>query len=100
MQVLSNLACGEIEFGEPERAWAAVERLHALAADRPDLMDPVTIDTIARVEMTLGRYADAERTIEEGIRLYHARGFELTVSNAEHLLTLSTARRHLGDIRR
>jgi diguanylate cyclase (GGDEF)-like protein len=99
-QVLNNLACGEKAVGEPERAWAAVERLQALAADRPDLMDPVTIDTIARVEMALGRYTDAERTIEDGIRLYHVRGFELAASHAEHLLTLSTARRHLGDIRR
>src|SRR5438876_42211 len=61
-KILNNLACGEYEVGDPERAWAAVQRLRALAADRPDLMDPVTIDTIARVEMALGRYADAERT--------------------------------------
>jgi diguanylate cyclase (GGDEF)-like protein len=99
-QVLNNLASCELEFGEPERAWAAVERLHALAADRPDLMDPVTTETIARVEMALGRYTDAERRIEDGIRQYHVRGFELTHSYAEQALTLATARRHLGDTRR
>ncbi len=99
-KILNNLACGEYAVGEPKRAWAAVQRLRALAADRPDLMDPVTIDTIARVEMALGRYTDAERTIEEGIRQYHVRGFELTEGHAEQLLTLAIVRRHLGDTRR
>jgi diguanylate cyclase (GGDEF)-like protein len=99
-KVLNNLAYSEYLSGEPERAWVAVQRLHALAVDRPDLMDPLTADTIARVEMALGRYADAERTIEAGIRQYHVRGFELTHSYAEQLLTLATVRRHLGDTRR
>jgi diguanylate cyclase (GGDEF)-like protein len=99
-QVLNNLADGECQAGEPKRAWAAVQRLYALAADRPDLMDPLTINTIARVEMALGRYADAERTIEDGIRQYHARGFEFTSSYGNQLLTLATVRRHLGDTRR
>src|SRR5437773_211650 len=99
-QVLNNLAVSECDAGEPERAWAAVKRLYALAADRPDLMDPLTINTIAQVEVALGRYADAERTIEEGIRQYHLRGFELTFSYAAQLLTLAIVRRHLGDTRR
>jgi diguanylate cyclase (GGDEF)-like protein len=99
-QTLNNLADGECHAGEPERAWAAVQRLYALAADRPDLMDSVTINTIAWVEMALGRYTDAERTIEEGIRQYHLRGFELTSSYANQLFTLATVRRHLGDTRR
>src|SRR5262249_9110753 len=55
-QALNNLAASECEFGEPERAWAAVQRLYALAVERPDLMDPLTINTIGRVEMALGRY--------------------------------------------
>src|SRR5438034_831536 len=88
MMVLNNLAYGEYMAGEPQRAWAVVERLVGVAAAYGKPLDPPAIDTIARVQIALGRYAEAEQTIQAGMRDYEARGHIHTAGRAEQLLTL------------
>jgi diguanylate cyclase (GGDEF)-like protein len=61
--VLNNLAYTEYEAGEPHEAWAVVERMYAVAARLGRGFLITQLDTIARVQMSLGDHAAAERTI-------------------------------------
>ncbi len=53
-------------------------------------------DTIARTHIALGRYAEAEQTINLAIEHYVARGYEVAADEAEFMLTLAVAQRVLG----
>jgi lipopolysaccharide biosynthesis regulator YciM len=78
------------------RAWAVVERMRALAEAHGLPLNPNKIDTIARIQIALGRYAEAERTVEGAIRDYHALGFDEADALPEYLLTLAVAQRCQG----
>jgi len=94
--VLNNLAYGEYMAGEAQAAWTVIERLMAFGAANGMLLDPPLIDTIARIQIALGRYAEAEEMIDTGIRDYHARGYEVAADEAEQMLTRAVAQRFLG----
>jgi diguanylate cyclase (GGDEF)-like protein len=94
--VLNNLAYGEYMAGEAERGWEVVRRMRAVSEASGVPLDSVNFDTIARVQLALGRYADAERTIRAGIDQHTIRGYGENSNLAECLLTLAVAQRHQG----
>jgi diguanylate cyclase (GGDEF)-like protein len=96
LTVLNNLAYTEYEAGEPERAWAAVERMTAVMAATGQEPSPNRLDTMARIQIALGRHADAEQIILRAIALYEGMGYEEADALAEYLLTLAVAQRGLG----
>jgi diguanylate cyclase (GGDEF)-like protein len=99
IMVLNNLAYFACTAGQEQLAFAAVERLRAVAAADGRGLDWASsyLDTIAQVELALGRYGAAERAARAGIELYDADGYEDAEAAALFLLTLATAQRHLGD---
>jgi diguanylate cyclase (GGDEF)-like protein len=61
--VLNNLAYTEYEVDEPHKAWAVVERMYEVAARLGRGFLITQLDTIARIQISLGDHAAAERTI-------------------------------------
>ncbi|MEU4238518.1 diguanylate cyclase [Actinoplanes sp. NPDC026619] len=94
--VLNNHAYAEYLSGEPERAWELIERMRAAAAAREHRLDPNDLDTVASVQIALGRYAEAEQTILDAIAAY-PEGHQEADSLPEFLLTLAETRRLRGD---
>jgi len=95
--VLNNFAYADYLAGAAEQAWATMRRLRA-AADRAGLrLTPDAVDTLARIEIALGRYADAAETAARNVREHASSGMDDADSLAEYLLTLAVAQRHLGD---
>ena len=95
--VLNNFAYADYLAGAAEQAWATMRRLRA-ATDRAGLrLTPDAVDTLARIEIALGRHADAAETAARNVREHASSGMDDADSLAEYLLTLAVARRHLGD---
>ena len=95
IMVLNNHAYAEHLAGEPERAWAVVQRMRSVAAARGHPLDPNDLDTVASVQIALGRYAEAEQTILAGIAAY-PEGHQEADALPEFLLTLAVTRRLQG----
>jgi diguanylate cyclase (GGDEF)-like protein len=97
MIVVNNLALLELENGDVEVAWAVVERMHesVTAMGRDFLISER--DTIANVQIGLGQYADAERTLRD---VYDAPPWFEVHDAAYAALTLAQAQRHLGALGR
>lgn len=95
---LNNHAYTEYKCGWPERAWTAAQRLSAVAAATGQELDPSDLDTIGRIQVTIGRYAEAEQTTLASLERYHQGAYEESDMLAEILLTLAAARRGLGKI--
>ena len=98
VMVLNNLAYTEYEAGQSGRAWAVVERMQALAAAQGEQFPANKLDTVARIQIALGRYADAERTVLQALTVYAADGYEEVDALAEYLLTLGMAQRGRGAV--
>ncbi|GAB1639736.1 diguanylate cyclase [Krasilnikovia sp. MM14-A1259] len=98
---LNHRAYAELQAGEPQRAWETLERLMA-AVTAPGtafdlaLLRPEEIDTLAVAQIALGRYAEAEQTIQGCLRVHESAGVADCYGQAESLLTLAKAQRHLG----
>jgi diguanylate cyclase (GGDEF)-like protein len=95
VMVLNNHAYAEYLSGEPERAWQLIERLRAVAAARNHRLDPNDLDTVASVQIALGRHAEAEQTILDAITAY-PEGHQEADALPEFLLTLAVTRRLQG----
>ncbi|GAB1689600.1 hypothetical protein KRM28CT15_14030 [Krasilnikovia sp. M28-CT-15] len=98
---LHHHAYEELQTGEPQRAWETLERLMATvtapgAAFDLALLRLEEIDTVAAVQIALGRYAEAEETIQGCLRVQESSGAVDHYGRAEFLLTLAKAQRHLG----
>jgi diguanylate cyclase (GGDEF)-like protein len=100
MAVLNNSAYGEYVAGEPERAWAVAERLRTVAVGYGYELDPTDLDTIGRIQLANGRYAEAEATVQAAIVRHNAGHYEAPEAMAEYLLTLAEAQRGLGALDR
>jgi diguanylate cyclase (GGDEF)-like protein len=100
LRVLNNLAYTEHEAGEPQRAWAAVERMQAVAGATGSDLDAIFLDTIARVQMAIERYAEAEQTMQASLDQYRARGYQEADTLPEILLTLAESQRRQGSVDR
>jgi len=91
--LLNNLAYTEYRAGEPARALAAVELLQSIVAARGSRMHVAFSDTIARAQMSAGRYAEAEQTLHQALECLRVDGQENLDDLAEILLTLTEAQR-------
>lgn len=96
LKVLNNLAYTEYEAGDFDRAWEVVEQLRALTAGRGTEIDASLLDTVARVQIGLGRYAEAEQTMQASVDSYLSGRDEEADSLAEILLTLAETQRRQG----
>jgi diguanylate cyclase (GGDEF)-like protein len=94
--VLNNLAYMEHEAGEPYRALATAERMAAVAAAYGVALDSFSLDTLARTQMRLGRYADAEQTLQPAISAREVLAATEADGYAECLLTLAEVQRLRG----
>lgn len=61
--VLNNMAFTAYELGDRDAARTLVERVRDIERRHRIRLDGLYLDTIARVELLLGRYADVERTL-------------------------------------
>jgi diguanylate cyclase (GGDEF)-like protein len=94
--VLNNLAYTEYDAGAPERAWEVVEEMRAVAEGTGWMLNTNKLDTIARIQIAMGRHAEAEQTALQSIRDYETHGYEEIDAVPEYLLTLALAQRCLG----
>jgi diguanylate cyclase (GGDEF)-like protein len=94
--VLNNLAYMEHEAGKPYRALATAERMAALAAAQGVALDSFSLDTLARAQMRLGGYAEAEQTLQPVISAREVLAAREVDGYAECLLTLAEVQRLRG----
>jgi diguanylate cyclase (GGDEF)-like protein len=97
MLVLNNLAYTELEAGNADTAEAALDRMHAAARTIGRDFLIVERDTIANIQISLGRYAEAEETLRQ---VFDAPPWFEAHDAADAALTLATAQRHLGALDR
>jgi diguanylate cyclase (GGDEF)-like protein len=98
LAILNNLAYNEYLAGEPERAWAAAERMTTLAAEHDRILGSMCVDTKARALIGLDRHAEAERLLVAD--LAEPAGHGQADGLAETLLTLCVAQRRQGGLDR
>lgn len=96
--VINNLAYLEHQAGEHQRALEAVERFMALAAANRIELEPSYLDTIARVYLEVGRFAEAEAILQRLIGMNEDRDFREADAMAECLLTLAEVQRRGGTL--
>ncbi|MEU4218139.1 GGDEF domain-containing protein, partial [Actinoplanes sp. NPDC026623] len=94
--VLNNFAYAEYLCGDAERAWGAMERLREATERAGGRLSPDAVDTLARIQIALGRHADAARTACDNVVAHALSGGDDADSMAEFLLTLAVAQRHQG----
>ncbi|MFC4072474.1 tetratricopeptide repeat-containing diguanylate cyclase [Actinoplanes subglobosus] len=95
--VLNNLAYAEHLSGNNEQAWTAIQRLRAVTEADGGELSPDALDTMAMIQIGLGRYAEAARIALGNVEAYESSGLDDADGLAEFLLTLAIAQRHLGD---
>jgi diguanylate cyclase (GGDEF)-like protein len=95
--VLNNLAYTEHEAGNVDTAWSAVERMHAVAQAIGRDFLIVERDTIAIIQVSLGRFAEAEETLRD---VYDSPPWFEAHDVADASLTLAAAQRRLGALDR
>ncbi|RZU50108.1 diguanylate cyclase (GGDEF)-like protein [Krasilnikovia cinnamomea] len=101
---LNDRAYTELEAGNPQGASETLERLMAAVTPAGIAFDLAMlhleeIDTLAAVQIALGRYADAEQTMQSCLQLHEESGTADHYGHAAFLLTLAKAQRHLGKTR-
>ena len=96
MGMLNNYAYTEFQKGNHEHAQEVARRLQEVAAAHGFDLDPAVLDTIGAIEIENGRYAEAERTLLEGISRHGDGRHDDADALAEYLLTLARAQRGLG----
>jgi diguanylate cyclase (GGDEF)-like protein len=94
---LNNRAYGEYVAGDLEQANTTISRLVELCRVHGESVWPATLDTIARIDIDRGQYAEAVTAIRQAIKTYHELGLPELMAPAGFLLTLAAAQRHLGD---
>ena len=96
IKVLNNRSYGEFWAGHPEAAMRTAERMLALAAEHDFDLEIAALDTVARAQMGLGRFAEAEQTLQSALtRAVGSRGANGD-PEAHILLTLAEAQRLAG----
>jgi diguanylate cyclase (GGDEF)-like protein len=100
MAALNNCAYAECVAGETERAWKVAKRLQVVAAAHGYRLDPQDLDTIGRIQVENGRFAEAEQTMHACIARHSEGHNEDTGALANFLLTLAAAQRGLGALDR
>ncbi len=95
---LNNRAYGEYLAGDLEGAEATINRLVEVCRLHEVPIRHNTLDTIARIQIAVGRYEEAISTSHQAMEGYRAQGVLEAMSPAEFLLTLVLAQRQLGDL--
>jgi signal transduction histidine kinase len=95
---LNNRAYGEYLAGDLEGAEITVTRLIEVCRVKDVPLRANTLDTIARIQIALGRYDEAIASIDQAGKVYRALGVQEAMSPAEFLLTRVLALRKLGDL--
>ncbi|HXH78838.1 ATP-binding protein [Nocardioides sp.] len=95
---LNNRAYAEYVNGDLEAAESTVNRLLQVCRLHDAPLRANTLDTIARIQIALGRYEDAISTIDRAVEVYHAMGVQEALTPAEFLLTRVLIQRKLGDL--
>ncbi|NJC71650.1 diguanylate cyclase [Planosporangium thailandense] len=98
MRVLNNLAYTAYESGDREQARELVDQLRAIEARSGVPLDANALDTIARIEMMHGQYAEAEATLRP---ILDGSAVDLLTEGnalAGCLLTVAEAQRRRGAI--
>ncbi len=95
--VLNNLAYTEHEAGNVDTAWSTVERMRAVARAIGREFLIVERDTIANIQISLGRYAEAEDTLRD---LHDSPPWFEAHDVADASLTRAAAQRRLGALDR
>ncbi|MEV6634935.1 diguanylate cyclase [Actinoplanes sp. NPDC051470] len=96
LAVLNNLAYSELEAGDAERAWEVVQGLQTVAAEHQSELNPNYLDTVAQVQIAIGRYAEAEQAARASIHACSGSWEQEVDSLAQFMATLAVAQRHLG----
>ncbi|MEV8508534.1 GGDEF domain-containing protein [Actinoplanes sp. NPDC051475] len=96
MQVFNNHAYLEHITGNPQRAGDVVRRLLAHADEHGFEVDAAILDTVAAIQITNGRYAEAERTMQLCLARHETGERDDADALAEYFLTLAKAQRGLG----
>ncbi|MGC9670651.1 diguanylate cyclase [Planosporangium sp. 12N6] len=97
LQILNNMAYTAYQSGDHERAERLTGQIQA-AADRHGITLHVAIlDTIARIHLIRGRYAEAEGTLRPYLEEYADEMFIARNALAECLRTVAEAQRMRGD---
>jgi diguanylate cyclase (GGDEF)-like protein len=91
--ILNNLAYIEYWAGEPERAMEIARRMVSIAETDDATLHLSDLDTIARIQIELGRYAEAEETLRPLAEGGTAHRIAEADEVAEGLLTLGEVQR-------
>ena len=94
--VLNNISYGEYWAGEGQAAMDAADRMLALASQHNVPLEFTHLDTVARAQIELGRYAEAEETLLNLPRVRITRRGVEADGGALVLLTLAEAQRLRG----
>ncbi|GII25723.1 tetratricopeptide repeat-containing diguanylate cyclase [Planosporangium mesophilum] len=98
LQILNNLAYMAYKLGEPDHARQLIEDIRAISVRNGARLDSSVLDTVARIEMMQGRYAEAEaalRPVLDGTAEHLLTDGDLI---AECLLTVAEAQRLRGAV--
>ncbi|MEU7903545.1 GGDEF domain-containing protein [Actinoplanes sp. NPDC049118] len=94
--VLNNWAYAEHNAGDFKRAQEVARRLVEHYDERGVELDPTALDTIGAIQVALGEYEQAERTMQLCLARRHAGYSDDADDMAEFQLTLARAQRGLG----
>ncbi|HXH77185.1 ATP-binding protein [Nocardioides sp.] len=95
---LNNRAYAEYVNGDLEAAETTVNRLLQVCRIHGASLGASPLDTIARIQVALGRYNEAISTIDRAVEVYRADGVQDALTPAEFLLTRVLIQRKLGDL--
>jgi diguanylate cyclase (GGDEF)-like protein len=98
IQILNNMAYTEYSYGHADEAQEFVERMRVLQARHGVPFAATDLDTIARIEMAQGRYAEAEATLRPIVDGSAEHLLDEGKVLAECLLTVAEAQRLRGDL--
>jgi len=98
MTCLNNRAYGEYVAGDMDQAQATINRLIEVSRIHDEPVRAHVLDTVARIQITEGRYEEAISTAKQAIHAHKAQRAREAISLPEFLLTLVVAQRHLGDL--
>jgi GGDEF domain-containing protein len=96
LNVLNNRAYSEAMAQNMEQARLAADQLRALAREADFELNPAFLDTLARVHIGLGEFAEAEADIIAALETLGRKGDVQAVTPAELTLTLAEAQRRQG----
>ena len=96
VSVLNNRSYGEVLAGEAQSAMDVAEQMLALSARHNQTLEVAELDTVARAQIELGRYAEAEKTLVDRPPPQASRRGTECNDDAELQLTLAEAQRLLG----